>query len=378
MKKVCLIVFAVVFCFAVSNDLIAQTKKKTTKKTTAKQGAFDPFGGAVNSSQQSKQSKSNTKQQDSNFDPFGSNANQTATNNATSAVQDTTKKKGSQQAPYEFIASKGNALTDSTKASLRNDNGVDESYIKEQTPLAYDHIREDDAVFKQRIWSVIDTREKSNLLFTNPRVEDNGSQLFFAIVYKAIADGTITAFKDDRFTQPISKDKFITEFGGGGLDTQAQYNIDNPDKVDKYIVRPIELNTDSIYQFQIKEDVIFEKAHSVLVRRIIGIAPMWPAEIKGKFIPGSKPYPHFWVYFPDLRPILVKYRVFNPRNYGANMNWDDIFQQHMYSSFIVKTTSNNYKDKSLAELVKDPLFQLLEGDKIKEKIFNYEQDLWAY
>ena len=362
MKKFCSIVFVTVFCFAMCNQVWAQTKKRTsTKKPASSKAAFDPFGGAT----QTAQPKANTTKQQDNFDPFGGNANKAVTNNGAATTDTSIKKTAGGPAPYEFIASKGNALLDSIKPSLRNDNGVDESYVKDQIPLAYDHIREDDAVFKQRIWSVIDAREKANLSFTNPRVEDNGSQLFFAILYKSIADGTVTAFKDDRFTEPISKEKFITEFGGGGLDTQAQYNIDNPDKVDKYVVRPIELNTDSIYQYQIKEDVIFEKAHSVLTKRIIGIAPMWPAEIKGKFIAGSKPYPHFWVYFPDLRNVLAKYRVFNPRNYGANMSWDDLFQQHMYSSYIVKTTSNNYRDRSLAELIKDPLFQLLEGEKIK-------------
>lgn len=377
MKKFCSIVFVTVFSFVMCNQVLAQAKKRTstTKKPASTQAAFDPFGGA---NQSQAPAKTNTKQD--SFDPFGgsANANQTTNGKNGNAADTSIKKKAGGSAPYEFIASKGNAILDSTKPSLRNDNGVDESYVKDQIPLEETHIREDDAVFKQRIWSVIDAREKANLAFTNPRVEDNGSQLFFAILYKAIADGTVTAFKDDRFTQPISKEKFATEFGGGGLDTQAQYNIDNPDKVDKYIVRPIELNTDSIYQYQIKEDVIFNKATSELKRRLIGIAPMWPAEIKGKFIQGSKPYPHFWVYFPDLRNILAKYRVFNPRNYGANMSWDDLFHQHMFSSYIVKTTSNNYRDKSLAELIKDPLFQLLEGEKIKEKIFNYEQDLWSY
>ena len=369
MKKICSIAFVLMVCLAWSGQSVwAQTKAPAKKKAAAKKKpapakAFDPFGGTNNAAQ-----KGQTNQQ--GFDPFG------GTSRSSSTAADTVKKKA--VVPYEVLGTKGNPVLDSVKTSLRNDNGVDESYVKDQIPLAYDRIREDDAVFKQRLWSVIDTREKANLYFTNPRVEDNGSQLFYAILYKAVADGTVTAFKDDRFTEPISKEKFITEFGGGGLDTQAQYNIDNPDKVDKYIVRPIELNTDSIYQYQVKEDVIFEKAHSVLTRRIIGIAPMWTAEIKGKFLPGSKPYPHFWIYFPDLRTILARYRIFNPRNYGANMTWDDLFQMRMFSSYIVKTTSNNYKDKYLNEIVKDPLFQLLEGEKIKEKIFNYEQDLWAY
>jgi len=28
--------------------------------------------------------------------------------------------------------------------------------------------------------------------------------------------------------------------------------------------------------------------------------------------------------------------------------------------------------------VKDPILALLEGENVKEKIFNYEQDLWSY
>jgi hypothetical protein len=29
-------------------------------------------------------------------------------------------------------------------------------------------------------------------------------------------------------------------------------------------------------------------------------------------------------------------------------------------------------------LIDNNVFQLLEGERIKEKIFNYEQDLWSY
>jgi hypothetical protein len=50
----------------------------------------------------------------------------------------------------------------------------------------------------------------------------------------------------------------------------------------------------------------------------------------------------------------------------------------MFSSRIVKSTIDNPGDNYISAYIKDPILDLLEGDDIKEKIFNYEQDLWSY
>jgi hypothetical protein len=50
----------------------------------------------------------------------------------------------------------------------------------------------------------------------------------------------------------------------------------------------------------------------------------------------------------------------------------------MFSSRVIKSTIDNPGDKQIMEYIKDPILELLEGDKVKEKIFNYEQDLWSY
>jgi len=44
----------------------------------------------------------------------------------------------------------------------------------------------------------------------------------------------------------------------------------------------------------------------------------------------------------------------------------------------VKSTLDNYNDKMLNALFKDPIKRLQEGDKIKQKIFDFEQDRWVY
>ena len=138
---------------------------------------------------------------------------------------------------------------------------------------------------------------------------------------------------------------------------------------------------DSIYKFRIKEQWLFDKEASRMFVRIIGIAPLAPNPLP----PGVKKqvgpttyYPLFWVYYPDLRPTLSKSFAYNPKNVGGRMTWEEIFEGRFFSSYITKSTLDNPYDKTLSLLIKDPLFRLLEGENIKEKIFNYEQDLWSY
>jgi hypothetical protein len=89
--------------------------------------------------------------------------------------------------------------------------------------------------------------------------------------------------------------------------------------------------------------------------------------------------PMFWIYYPDLRPMLVKREVYNPKNMGmGRMTWEELFESRMFSSYIVKSTFDNPGNDPIRSYIKDPILALLEGDNIKEKIFNFEQDLWSY
>jgi hypothetical protein len=97
----------------------------------------------------------------------------------------------------------------------------------------------------------------------------------------------------------------------------------------------------------------------------------------GQVISGPS-FPYFWLYYPDIRKTLARKQVYNPKNSGNRLSWEDLFENRTFSSYIVKTNKDNYKDQWLKEYFKDPLFRLLEGEKIKEKIFNYEQNLWEY
>jgi gliding motility associated protien GldN len=366
------IVVVIMGCFVgVAN---AQAKKTVTKPFIAKPQQQDPFGNPA----------ANNNAPKANNDPFSAPANNNKPDNASAAANTNGQAQQQQKSdtvPYVTVPSSGgNPLVDASSPSLRNDYAVTQSSVRDQIPLPFDPIREDDAVYTQRVWSVIDTREKMNLPFRNPREDENGSQLFFVILYKSVTEGGVKPIEDERFKKPISKERFLKDYTGGYDTVPVHGDLDNPDLITKYEIRPNEFPVDSVYKFMLKEDYIFDKESSKLVRRIIGIAPMMPPMVKGKMIEGigNEAFPKFWLYYDDIRAFLAKYRVFNPKNFNAVITWDDLFQAHLYSSYIVKSTKDNPKDLWMKDYINDPLFRLLEGDKIKTAIFDYEQNMWQY
>ena len=252
---------------------------------------------------------------------------------------------------------------------------------QDKSPLAYDHIRIDDQMYKQIIWREIPVRERMNLPFIYEADEDNGNQKFFNIILKHLKEGDITAFNrvNDRFTTPLKVEEIATELAG------KKYTISKPDferdpDGSKGIMKDTtirdEFNENRIIAYRIKEEVIFDRETSRLHFRILGIAPVIAVlNDDGSF---RDSYNLFWLYYPDMRPYLAKYEAYNPRNMAMRMSWEEIFESHYFSSFIYKSTMNNPFDKPLAAYISDPLLRLLEGDNIKDNIFNWEQDQWSY
>jgi len=267
------------------------------------------------------------------------------------------------------------------KKSLRNDNAIERNLVKDRIPLAYEHIREDDAVYMQRVWREIDVHEKMNLPFVYKAEGDLGNQRFIYILLNAIKNDSVTAFSadDDRFTTPLPFQDIVKSLVGTPIPLSVPDLVKDPDG-SKGIMRDTvivnEFNPDKIERFWIKEDWVFDKESSRLQVRILGIAPVKTVmNDDGSYRDAT---PIFWVYYPDLRPIFARHEVYNGKNFGARMSWEELFESRMFASRIIKSTVNNPNDEFIVSYIKDPILRLLEGEDMKERIFNYEQDLWSY
>ena len=265
--------------------------------------------------------------------------------------------------------------------SQRNNSAVEKKLILDKTPLAYEYLREDDQLYKQVIWRNIEVKEKMNLPFGYDAEEDNGNQQFIYILLNALKNGDITAFSgvNDRFTTPMKVSE-IAELLVGKSYTIQKPDYDKDPDGSKGIFKDTtireEFNTNTIQTYQIKEEVIFDKESSRLHFRILGIAPMLTRTTESGEVKGQLPL--FWLYYPDARPVLAKFEAYNPRNYANRMSWEEIFESRYFTSHIIKSTLNNPGNKNIAALISDPLLRLVEGENVKDAIFNFEQGQWSY
>lgn len=280
--------------------------------------------------------------------------------------------------PYRFDSTATGGLDTSRSQSLRQEGAFLEDTSRTLIPLDYEFLRKDDALFTEKIWRELDLREKMNQSFRYEGKENDGDQQFMTILLKAVLSGKVMAFEDDRFTKPLMVADIQQKLGGGGADTSAVTDINDPSKITEYIVTPRVFNPKDIQKIRLKEQWIFDREASRMFTRIIGICPVKTAYFEGtKREMGVEPL--FWVYYPDLRQLLASYQVYNPKNMGASrMTWEELFESRMFSSYIVKSELDNPGNKTIARMIKDPILQLLEGDNIKNKIFDYEQNLWSY
>jgi len=250
--------------------------------------------------------------------------------------------------------------------------------VQQRTPMAYENLREEDALFSEFVWEEIDGREKINRPFIY-QAYDDGDQRFFALLLRAIEKDGVVPFSaeggDDRFTKPLGVEE-VNAMLKGSLDTLLVQNINNPNIFDTSIIYNTKLapNPDSIYTFRLKEQFIFDTRTSRMYCRIIGIAPVATIVINNKPIKRTL----FWIYYPELRATLANNQVYNPKNISNRITWEELFESRYFNGYVVKSTLDNYNDKMLNALFKDPTKRLLEGEKIRQRIFDYEQDRWVY
>ena len=245
------------------------------------------------------------------------------------------------------------------------DDIVQKTLTDEKPVLPYDPVREADIFWEKRIWRVIDTREKMNQPFMYPE------RPFATILLDAAMDGDITVYstEDDKFSYALSAEEVAAKTSN--IDTVVVYDPDTYEE--KIEVVRNDLNPEDIKRYRMKEIWFFDEETSTMQVRILGIAPLRDVlDDNGDFLYED---PMFWVYYPEAREVLARERVFNINNDASPTTWEDIMEMRYFSSYIWK--QSNVHDRRLQDYLSG-VDRLLEGQKIKQEIFNFEQDLWSY
>lgn len=291
---------------------------------------------------------------------------------------------------------------------------LDGFYQKEHVPtkklVQWVHVREADVMWEKRIWRIIDNRQKINypLFYPLTPKSDRVSLWHLLFYYLVFEPGTITPYqlftidnisdKDDMFKYPIpyapdpisdsiyrytlrnilyecsEGEPYYRIIEGGiridSLDAQGNLVINPDTKVCDSIV------SQDVVAWELKEDWFFDKQRSVMDVRIIGICPIvYRYEVdpatKAKKVVGTKQL--LWFYFPEIRYILQNHFVFNRLNDAQRMSYDDLFWKRMFDSYIKK--ESNIYDRKIVDYTQG-VDALLESEKIKKFMMEFEHDVW--
>ncbi len=256
------------------------------------------------------------------------------------------------------------SLFTAAEAQVRDDI-VDRNLLQDRQVLAYQPLREADIFWEKRIWRVVDFREKMNQPFAYPEAP------FFNIIKDAALQGDITLYstEDDKFSFPLNEADIENILFKS--DTVGVFDFET--NTEKITVVRDEIAWEDVKRIRIKEQWFFDENTSTLQVRILGIAPMINVnDNQGNF---RYEKPLFWAYYPEMRPIFARKKVFNSLNDAALTSWDDLFERRFFASYIFK--QSNVRDERLQGLYSG-VDLLLEADKIKQEIFNFEHDLWSY
>jgi gliding motility associated protien GldN len=240
-------------------------------------------------------------------------------------------------------------VTKDWKPSLVRD-GVYDRVQHINTPLRPQEVRENDLMYKKRIWREIDIREKQNMAFRYPGDDYTGGGQFIEIILDAVSKGKIKAYSnmDDRFTTALTKEQIIDMLVG---QPDTTWVTDPETQQEKMVIKRREFNPDVVTKYRLKEEWYIDRNIGRMQRQIIGIAPFKDIYNDDGSFRASQAV--FWLYYPEITSMLAQYEVFNPDNDVARMSWYEFFEGRYFASRIIKVSNPfdySFKEKGMGNL----------------------------
>lgn len=239
---------------------------------------------------------------------------------------------------------------------------------KKVVPLS--SLIERDVMWKKRTWRTLDLKEKMNHPFYFPTESYGKMNSLFTLIKKSISSYELTVYDaiNDEFTVPLENKAALSI----GSSTETIYFDNEYDEPDSTVIES-RIESSDVMRFRLKEEWFFDRQRSTLEVRIIGICPV--AEMLDSNGDYKGELPMYWIYFPEVRPLLANQETINRWNDAEQRSYDDLFIKRFFSSYIYK--ESNVYNRNINEY-KIGTEALLEAQNIMNKISNLEQDLWEY
>ncbi|MCL9807946.1 type IX secretion system ring subunit PorN/GldN [Flavobacterium luminosum] len=284
-------------------------------------------------------------------------------------------------------------------------------------PLEYGYVDDRDILMSKKVWEIIDLDERINFPLYYPIDTINigaDRRSLYDVLVKGIKSGKITEVYSDSYFREKKTLKDInasltkidtTDAGREEMNTDIDAYRSRTVEVPIYegkgkkrkkvgvetkvipatkFISPEYINKTDLASIDVSDYKIvgvwyFDKRQSDLRYRILGICPVIPdVYTMGKSEEEKDYIELFWVFYPDARELLHEWKAFNDKNSSMPVSYDHLLNSRRFNALTYKE-ENIYNDREIARYMTDnSLMQLLESERVKDKIRNFEQDMWNY
>lgn len=289
------------------------------------------------------------------------------------------------------------SLTSSAQSNLLNAKAPEEIGKKSAAqllsdndkPLPYGFVDDRDILMGKMVWEIIDLDERINFPMYFPvdtaNIGSDRRSLFHTLM-KSIKDSTLTEVYADSYfnTKRTLKDlensfKFRDTVDAGRDEINTYYDdymsgkkVLDPQYIDERV-----LSSQDVTSYKIKGLWYFDKRQGELKYRMIAICPV-ATEARDIGNDDAIAIELFWIYFPATRETLNKAYAFNDKNSAMPISFDRLLNSRRFNAVIYQE-ENVYGDREIEKYMKDNAqMQLLEAERVKDKIRDFEQDMWNY
>jgi gliding motility associated protien GldN len=281
-----------------------------------------------------------------------------------------------------FASAQSNLLNAKTPADIGKRTEA-EMQADNDNPLPYGYVGDRDLLKSSIVWEFVDLNQRVNFPMYFP--VDEGKDLgpdrrpLYTVLMEAIRDKKITEVYDSGY--------FVTKKSFEDAERSLSFKDTLPQGIDELNAGATKVSDEFIVKYEIKPDMVagykvkgmwyFDKRQGELKYRLLGICPVVPDVYTLKT--GNLEYNDlFWIYYPDARATLHKAKAFNEKNSAMPFSFDHLLNSRRFAANIY-LEENVYGDREIEEYMKDNAqMQLLESERVKEKIRNFELDMWNY